>query len=166
MSEKLIFACVLIFIASFSSHANGGPALTLVKSSGTTSIVGGTSSFYVDIAVVTHVIKNGTEDSPDSKALNIGCTNTAFPCSLVNSIQIIVNGSKVFVPQTLKCGLADLGGASLVVDSRARLAILTLYGGNGIGGYKTEIEFSDIQVHRKTKFKGEDPDVILEETRY
>jgi len=62
-----------------------------------------------------------------------------YPCSVVDRIEIVVNGHALFVPRSLFCVLADLNTAEIDVNKRS--SVLRLDGGDAAESFILKIEF-------------------------
>jgi hypothetical protein len=96
--------------------------------------------------------------------IHTNCTYSKYPCSGVDGIDIIVNGSSLFIPRSAFSDLADLNDAELKVGGNNYF--LRLGGGDASEAYITMIEFDATMVKRRTLGSGTEPNQLLQKTIY
>jgi hypothetical protein len=76
--------------------------------------------------------------------IHTNCTYSRYPCSIVDGVDIVVNGSSLFVPRSAFSDLADLIDAELKVGGKNH--VLRLGGGDASDTYVATIEFDAARV--------------------
>jgi hypothetical protein len=118
----------------------------------------------VEVTINTHELQIGNASDKGPSAIQSSCTYSRYPCRLVDSIDIAINGSALFIPRSVFCDLADLSNAE-IKEGRDGI-ILALYGGDASESYVVEIEFDENSVKRRTLSSSLLPDQPLQETTY
>lgn len=163
MKKKRIspFSCMVILLASAASGF-AAPKAFQVKVQGETLLTAASKGFAVRIRIKTH--ETAAPRIIDPYDQESSCTGARSPCSLVDSLKISVNGKPVFVWRSVFCDLADLNDAEISIAGTT--AKLTLTGGDASESYIAKIYFDKENVTRRTVAGGEDPDSIIQDTRY
>jgi hypothetical protein len=168
MSRRLLvplFICVLL--ASSVTLADSAPAVqssTRIASQGETVIVGTAGRLKVEVRIKAHEVPIGKPSDPRPTAIEPSCTYSKYPCSIVDRLDITVNGKPLFVPRSAFCCLADLNTAEIIAIEKG--AILTLNGGDASESYIAKIEFNATDVKRRILSSATEPSQPLEETIY
>jgi hypothetical protein len=118
-----------------------------VDSTGDTSLAIQSGSSKVRVTISTHEVQNGTPSKP-VKPKHSSCTMSRMPCSVVDQISVTVSGKPLFVPRSVYCDLADLGGASLKASGRGWS--LTLVGGDASESYQLVVDFNSQSINHRT----------------
>jgi hypothetical protein len=145
--------------------AYGDSVPTPVAMHGETLVAGMLGKLPVQIKISTHELQIGKPSDERPAVIQTNCTYSRYPCTLVDRIDIIVNGSPLFVPRSVFADLADLKKASLVKLNEKK-SLLRLDGGDGSDGFIVNIEFDASRVLRRTLSPGSMPDKPLQETVY
>ena len=107
---KPVFGILICFwiIIIFGLPAEAGSQQAKISPKGETIIKYASKKLDVKVIVTTHEVQIGkpTDERPDK--IRSSCTYTRHPCSVVDSIDIAVNGKSIFVPRSVFCDLADL----------------------------------------------------------
>lgn len=157
----LCFLIIIIFVlpAEAGSQAKISP-------NGETIIKYASKKLDVKVVVTTHEMQIGkpTDERPDK--IRSSCTYTRHPCSVVDSIDITVNGKSIFVPRSAFCDLADL--STMEIGMKQKNVIMKILGGDASESYTVIIEFDDVRVKHRTFMGDELPDSNnkLQETIY
>ena len=114
--------------------------------------------------IKTHEVQIGKPSDQRPTTIESNCTYSRYPCSLVDRIDITVNGSKLYVPRSVFCDLADLTAAELTAGQKT--STLTLYGGDASEAYIVKVEFDTTAVKRRTLSSRLSPNEPLQETIY
>ena len=117
----------------------------------------------VQVKIHTHEKQIGKPSDPVPSVVTSNCTYSKYPCSIVDRIEIIVNGHPLLVPRSAFCDLADLNTADISISNRR--STLRIEGGDGAESFILKIEFDAEGVKRRTVEGGESGQ-ISEETNY
>lgn len=160
------FFCLLACLGMMSvlSVAHANPVSTPVKAQGETVAVATADKLTVRVTIKTHEIQIGKPSDGRPAVIESNCTYSKYPCSIVDRVDITVNGNALFIPRSAFCDLADLNIATINVSEKR--SVLMLYGGDASESYSVEIEFDATQVRRRTLSSGELPNEPLQETIY
>jgi hypothetical protein len=156
--SSIVGSCMMVVFGT--AHADP----TAVASRGETLVVSGTDQPKVRVRINTHEMKIGKPSDERPAVIESNCTYSRYPCSLVDRIEITVNGKRVFVPRSAFCDLADLSKAEVSVGKDG--SILKLVGGDGADSFIAKIEFDATHVRRRTVEGGESGGQLSEETTY
>ena len=137
---------------------------TKVFSQGMTNIIDGFEGVKIIVKISTNQIDIGkaSDDQPQKKITN--CTYSRFPCSLVNHMEISVNGNSLFVARSVYADLADVDAATLRQKRKGQY-IVSLDGGDASESYTVEITFDDNMVTQRL-FKSNLDGQIMQKTTY
>ncbi len=137
---------------------------TPVATQGETRISYSGPALRAEVRIRTHRVRIGKpSDSPPALREN-SCTYSVFPCSLVDQVEIRINGQDLFVPRSLFCGIADLGTAE--IQASGKHGVLTLHGGDASESFVVKIEFDESRLLKKSLYSGMAEESPLEETVY
>lgn len=137
-----------------------------VASQGVTKIsemLGG-SQVSVEVTTHDHDIDIGKASGALSKKKLTSCTYSRFPCSLVDYVEISVDGNSLFVARSVYADLADVGMASLQQGENGQFA-LTLRCGDASESYTVEIMFDKSSVKQR-ELTGNANGQTLQKTTY
>jgi hypothetical protein len=135
-----------------------------VASQGETLVVANGGKSTVQVKIKTHEINIGKSSDPRPTVIESSCTYSKYPCSIVDRLDILVNGRPLFVPRSAFADIADLNKAEITITKSD--FILKLDGGDASEGYIAKLEFNAIRVKRRTLASGTLPDQPLQETIY
>lgn len=128
-----------------------------VAPSGTTHITGRLAGSRLRAVVTTHIVAIGRPDIEPPAVSNTNCTYSRYPCSVVDRIDIFVDGQAIAVPRSVFADLADLNRGNFNLASGNRL-MLTFDGGDASAGYKLDIAFIKERVLSRKRSVGEFPE--------
>jgi len=159
-----ILACLFFFVVS-ELHAENTSKETPISSRGQTVISGNSTGLSVRVIVKTHEMDIGkpTDKRPDKIESN--CTYTRHPCSIVDRVDIVVNGKSIFVPRSVYSDLADLNNGEIIIEKR-KVLLLTFTGGDASESYIVKIEFDEEGVKRRVLIDTESKKPLQETTYY
>jgi hypothetical protein len=158
-----IIVCLSIFLAT-ALYAQTVQERKPVAPNGETVIDAKSAKFNVRVKIVTHQVNIGKPSDKRPEVIPSRCTYSRYPCSIVDRIDIAVNGKSVGVPCAALCSVtADLHTAEVRIEYGQ--AILTLEGGDAADSYSVKIEFDSKRVLHSAVF-GEAEGDPLEETTY
>jgi hypothetical protein len=144
-----------------------GAALSMgqvaVSSKGDTVLSSKLAGADVRVKIRTHELANGTPSEP-MRPPDSSCTMSRFPCSPVDSIEIMVGGKEIFVPRSAFADLADVNQAELSIE-KSNL-VLKLIGADASESYIVKIKFTPSHVTYRSLTSGEFPERPLQETVY
>ena len=135
-----------------------------VAAQGQTIVAATVDKRVVKVTIKTHEVQIGKPSDVRPAVIDSNCTYSRYPCSIVDSIGITVDGNPLFIPRSVFADLADLNGAS--ISTSKDVTILTLGGGDASGSFIVTIEFNATDVKRRTMWSGEDTDEPVQETTY
>lgn len=158
-----IFMCSCFLWAS-TSYAGTAQQRMSVASKGETVIVDKSEKLNVRVTIKTHEAQIGKPSDKRPDVIRSSCTYSRYPCSIVDYIDIVVNGKPIIVPRSVFCDLADLNTAEVRIGQNE--SILTLIGGDASESYLVKIEFDTERVKRRVTASGMLPDEPSQETIY
>ncbi len=141
-----VLSCLVMVFAIGCAHAT--QPLTPVASQGETLIAATAGKLNVQVKIKTHEVQIGKPSDGKPTVIQSSCTYSKYPCSIVDRIEITVNGKPLFIRRSVFCSLADLNRAEIKAEERG--LILMLYGGDASESYVARIEFDDTRVKRRT----------------
>ena len=115
----------------------------------------------INVLVTSHVL-TGAEAKDEARVPARLCTGSRNPCSIVDNLEIRVNGKNVFVPKSAYLGLTDAITAT-ISEKNGRYA-LYLTGGDASEAYKATFNFDDNRVFGRTISPATAPASPLKET--
>lgn len=139
-------------------------ASTRVAESGETRVAATSRKLKVQVQLKTHEVQINQPNGGKLAGIEMNCTYSRFPCSIVDMVQITVNNHPLYVPRSAFCDLADLNTAE--VQANEKESILTLRGGDASEAYIVKIEFDETHVERRTLSSEMSPDQPLQQTIY
>ncbi len=173
-----LFLNILLFVSGLNAETPQPEPLpyyfeqndwTKIIQSGETTLVANSKNLKVRVNIKTHTVDIGKFDPNGAfvkHADNQSCSYTRYPCSVVNNIEIIVNGKQLLFPTSIFCDLADLNEGKVFIEKKKM--VLMLEGGDASTGYIIKLEFDQDHIRRKMVYA--DPslsrDVLLEEVTY
>lgn len=157
------FGYVMVAL-SFGLHAQAGPIKCKIRGKGETAIVANHTNYNVKVTIKTDEVEIGKPSDERPNIIRSACTYSRFPCSLVDYIDIEVNGKQLFIPRSVSCDLADLNTAEIRFEQNEPTLMLT--GGDASESYIVRIEFNEEQIKRKVEFSSMLPDEPTQETIY
>jgi hypothetical protein len=159
-----IVVCLQILLAA-GLHAATVQQSKPVASKGVTVIAAKSDKLSVRVKIITHEVDIGKPSDKRPEVNRSSCTYSRYPCSIVDGIDISVNGKPLFVPRSVLCDLADLNTAEVRIEQNK--SILTLTGGDASESYIVKIEFDKDRIKRRSLAPGEGlPNEPLQETIY
>jgi hypothetical protein len=149
----MVFICLCLLTSLFSSVANSKPFPLALK--GETLISAKLPKF--EIKVMIKMRKAGLGDKRSSTPADPNETGIyrIAPSSIVESINIVVNGNKIPVPCSVYCGCGDINTAEIKMQNNTPTLIIS--GGDAAGSYKIYIEFDSERVKKVIDWAGEYP---------
>lgn len=135
-----------------------------VSTQGETVVAASAGKLAVQVRIKTHEVSIGKPSDPRPAVIDSNCTYSRYPCSVVDRLDILVNGTRLFVPRSAFCDLADVNKAEIKFSAGA--AFLRLEGGDGAEAFIVKVEFDKTRVKRRTVAAGESADQLLQETNY
>jgi hypothetical protein len=157
-NRSVIFLLIILALLVYESFAeNRYP----VKSTGETTIAAKYPNLVIQVKIATHEVDIGEEPSENRRYLiKTNCTYTRYPCSIVDYIDISVNGKPLYVSRSVFSDLADLNKAEIRADKDS--ATLILDGGDAS---VLKVSFNAKRVKSRTLIAGEF-DAVVEKTTY
>lgn len=165
-SHLFSLAGVCLLIAA-TAQAQDFLGAVKILPKGNTSISTTIKNIKVVVEITTHEIQNGTPSHIDTTATKFtSCTNSRVPCSVVDNINLSVNGRKVFVPRSVFCDLADLDRGVLTEGSGGKHWALILWAGDAAQAYIVKIDFNRVRVTQRRISLDIHQRELLEDTKY
>lgn len=161
---KISYLLICFGAALSMDIAHADQASSKVASQGETLVAATTNKFKVQVKIKTHEMQIGKPSDGRPIMIESNCTYSKYPCSIVDRLDISVNGTSLFVPRSAFCDLADLNKAEIKVDEKG--LSLRLYGGGASESYVVKIEFNAAEVKRRTLSSTVLPDQPTQETIY
>ena len=152
---KIVVCLIILFAAGI--HAETVQDKKFVVQNGETLIGAHSEKLNVRVKIVTHTVDIGKPFDEKPKVVHSSCTYTKYPCSIVDAIDITVNGKPFFVPRSTFCDISDLNTAEVKIIEENK-SILTLIGGHELGSYIVKIEFDKDRIKRRSLIDPELPD--------
>jgi hypothetical protein len=137
---------------------------TPVKSAGETVIAGSYTNLAIRVKIAMHEVIIGKPSDGRPEAIRSNCTYSRYPCSVVDYIDINVNGKSIFVPRSAFSDLADLNSAEIYASKES--ATLMLFGGDASESYTLKILFNAERVKGRILIAGEFGDVLQKTTYF
>jgi hypothetical protein len=162
--KKILAVTVVFLMLIFSVNAETTRTRVPVKEKGETVISGDSREFRVKVRIMTHEMEIGKPSDRKPEIITSNCTYSRFPCSIVDRIDIAVNGKSISVPRSVFCDLADLNNGEILM--RMNEAELILEGGNASESYVTRIIFDATHVKSRSLSSGMAPKRPLQVTEY
>jgi hypothetical protein len=135
-----------------------------VASQGDTLVFSTIGKLATKVTITTHEVQIGKPSDGRPDVILSNCTYSKYPCSVVDRLQIVVNGNPLFVPRSAFADLADLNNAE--IEGSKNGWVLRLGGGDASETYIVRIEFDGAQVTRRTVSSGTLPNKPMQETIY
>lgn len=160
---KIIFNLfvVLSYVMAMPACAQESQKV-VVTSEGETLI----SASGAQVIIRTREVDIGKPGAGQQKSKQASCTYSRYPCSVVEDIDITVNGHPLIisVPRSAYCDRSDVNKANLKADGR--VWVLTLYGGDASESYIAKIIFDESRVLRREILDPLSLGDLLQETIY
>lgn len=154
----LVVFCVLL---SFKFPAYAAQSVAL---NGETLLTETLGKLKIQVRIKTHEMAIGKPSDKRPDKIELNCTYSKYPCSLVDALEISINGKSLFVPRSSFCSFADLNFVGLqLIHGKF---VLTLKGGDTSESYIGKIVFNRERVISRTVSSALTPNDILEETHY
>ena len=114
--------------------------------------------------MTSHSVEIGKASDPRAAEIDSNCTYSVIPCSVVDSIEIKVNGVSLFVPRSVFSDLADVTSAT--VRANANGFLLKLTGGDASESYFLSIYFTGRAITERRLYSNLDSSKPLQVTKY
>ena len=137
----ILFCCIYPF---FALHANAAEKIVRIDPKGITVLFAKAGKSQIKIKIKTHIIDIGSETDKRPEITRSNCTYTKFPCSVVNCIDIFVNGESIVTYDSIFTDIADLNTAKILIDKSKYFLILET--GDISNGTIVKIEFNEFRV--------------------
>ena len=161
---RLCVSLIGMLAVLVAGHALGAQQSTAVAPEGETSVVATVSGLAVRVKLKTHEVQIGKPSDQRPPVIESSCTYSRYPCSVVDRLDIVVNGRRIFVPRSAFGDLGDVFRTEIA--AREGGAVLTLYGGDASESYIARIAFDATRVTRRTLSPATEPDQPTQETAY
>lgn len=160
---RRMILCAWVPIVLIATDA-AGQNMRRVKPSGETVLSQEHGGLNVQVTFRTHEVPLSPDFRRDPYDQATSCTASRRPCSLVDSVQIAVNGKRVFVSRSAFCDLSDISTAS--IDIGNEISRLTIDGGDGAESYIVKLVFNQDSVTRRVMASGLEPNKPVQITTY
>jgi hypothetical protein len=163
---KSIFTSVVCLLTVFITAAHGQSVQKQIPitPNGRTVIAAGFHDMKVRIQLITHQVNIGKPSDKKPGTVRSNCTYSRYPCSIVDAIDITVNGASVIVPRSVFSDLADLNYGQVGIMQKS--SILTMAGGDASESYVVRIRFNRERITGRSLFDGESGEKLQETTYY
>lgn len=158
-----ISVCIYILWAS-ASYAETTQQRTPIEAKGETVVVAKSAKLNIRVTIKTHEMQIDKPSDKRPDVIRSSCTYSRYPCSVVDYIDILVNGKPIIVPRSVFCDLADLNTAEVQIKQEDAIIVLT--DGDASESYIVKIEFDTERVKRRVTASGMLPDEPSQETTY
>lgn len=156
----IFILCVYIF---FSIICNADQNWLPVASSGSTTVKSAIGKTHALVKITNHEVEIGEAGSPRPEKILSSCTYSRHPCSVVDYLEIAVDGKPLFIYRSVYADLADVNRVSL--QQKNGQFTLTLEGGDASESYRAEILFTSKLILKRIITNSESGEVA-QETRY
>jgi len=165
----IMFICLyMLFVLTVNVKASKNID---VASSGESVVTAKSAKYNIRVIIKTRRVEKNFEETWDKKLHFVPSTCTFLSsCSIVNKIEIIVNGKKIFIPHSLLSDLAAVTTAEVRIYGEHMM--LLLEAGDASEAVFVKIEFDPERVTKMSIFAnmaGDDSmaaDLLLQETTY
>jgi len=137
---------------------------TTIIANGETTIKDTVGGHQIVVKIWTRKIDIGKSDPTRPPISHNSCTYTRVPCSVVEAVQIVLDGISISVPRSAFCDWSDLTTAKLSVVENHPALIAS--GGDASEAYEAEIQFDTSRVVKRVMASGMDIKHPLETTTY
>jgi hypothetical protein len=161
---RAIYFLVFLGATLLTDSLHAEQMSTAVVSQGETLLDATAGNLAVKVKIKAHEIQIGKPTDARPISIESNCTYSKYPCSVVDQVNIAVNGNQIFVPRSAFCDLADLSRARISFEKNE--SVLSLEGGDASESYIVKIKFDAIRVKRRTLSSGTQPKKPLQETIY
>lgn len=158
ISRLLFIFCILL---SFKLPAHAAQS---VASNGETLLAETLGKFKVQVRIKAHEMAIGKPSDKRPDKIESNCTYSRYPCSVVDALEISVDGKSLYVPRSAFCSFTDLNSVEL--QRVHEEFVLVLKGGDASESYIGKIVFAQGRVISRNVSSAIAPDDVLEETRY
>jgi hypothetical protein len=155
---------ISVILCIFVSFAPPAHAVQPVTPSGETFLFETLGKFKVQVRIKTHEIPIGNPSDGRPEKVETNCTYSRFTCSVVDVLDILINGELLPVPRSSFCDLADLNFIKL--QRTKKRYVLTLKGGDASESYIVKIVFNNKRVISRTVLTPLAPNFVIERTIY
>jgi hypothetical protein len=135
-----------------------------VASEGVTEIGVVLDKRYIFVKITAHEIDIGKSSDKHPQERSSNCTYSRFPCSVVDHLEISVDGHPLFVARSVYSDLADLTKASLS-DNKAGGYELIMNGGDASESYTVKVTFNASLVGQRT-LRNNEAGQVMQRTIY
>ncbi len=153
----------LLFYSISSSASPITPKPVQISSQGATKIVGVFGKDEINVTLMAHELNIGKPSDEIPKQRLTNCTYSRMPCSLVDLVEIVVNGKALFIPRSVFSDLADVSRGE--VKKLGGSFILSLHGGDASESYTVNIIFDKQRIRQRNFMSNLDRE-ITEKTTY
>ena len=160
----IIFGFLWLWMLFVPVSFSATTPFTTIASSGQTIIKKSAGTFITQVVVKTHEVDIGKPSAERPDKIRTNCTYSRHPCSVVDYIDITVNGKPVVVNRSVFADLADLNRAEIKIDGHK--ATLIIEAGDASESYILKILFDKERIIKREMFDGESDNSKLQETNY
>ena len=159
---KSLFVFAVYAAITVPLHASS-LAQAKVSPSGLSELEATLASHNVEVRLWTKEVEIGKSGFPPEVSQN-SCTYSRIPCSLVEAIQLKIDGTSIFVPRSIFADLSDL--ADVQMKATLRGFVITADGGDASAAYSVKIETEFGRVVKRTLSGYHDFEHPLQVTTY
>lgn len=152
---------LLLFLLMSCSLAESAEAIFPNGRSVISETMGGQS---VRVELFTRTVNIGSPAAMRHSAASAACTFSRFPCNVLDSLVLTLDGHKISVPRSAFCGVSDLRSAAVVHQNKN--LVLIMEGADASEAYILKISFDKSGVQTRILFAASEPELALETTQY
>jgi hypothetical protein len=119
-----------------------------VAPEGVTDVIETYGNTRISVRISTHEVNIGKPSDPWPQRRLTSCTYSRFPCSLVDNIELAVDGRSLFVARSVFADLTDLNVAELRKEKDG-IFVLVLRGGDASESFTAEVRFDKTFVRQR-----------------
>lgn len=155
--RTLRFAIQLGALCLIFSHSSAA-AVPLALSNGSVNATVNLNSSKITILLSSHIVDIGRPSDPFPRHRTNNCTYSAYPCKLVDALELKVSGRPITIPRSVFSDLADVGAAQITTIGAGKFQ-LVLDGGDASESYTVKIIFDKHRVRERIVVGGESQQV-------
>ncbi len=163
VDPKIIIPYLIAFLLASNTFAGNMDKRSIVAPSGETTVRKEFKKNILFVTISTHEVDIGKPSDGFPEIRNNSCTYGRYPCSVVDRIDIRIDGKRIFVPRSVYSDLADI--TSVTITSQKGLYVITFEGGDASETYNVIIRLDREMIMSRELWDGESGRK-LQETKY
>lgn len=153
-----------VFLILYACHVIASIPSSAVLATGATRLNGIVAGHRIFLNIWTHKVDIGKMGVERPDVAHNSCTYSRVPCSVVEALELTVDGNRIFMPRSAFCDLSDLATVGIDVVN-GRLTVIAS-GGDASEAYDVKIEFDTERVTKRVVASGMDATNPTEITNY